>query len=412
MAKTLWGQVFFHDRLAGVLREEPGRRFVFTYEDSFLTAREAAPIAYTLPLRREPHVSHGGLHAFFDNLVAEGWLRRAQARALRVGEDERFALLLGFGCDLAGAVSIVDPAPAGGLIVPVDDRAVSAALANRASLSGIQRKLLVVRSGRGFRPAQEREVSTHIAKLATGSLREIVEIEYLATLAARSLLPGDPIVKAEIGSVEGLSEPALLVERFDRTAGGRKLHFEEFNQLFGKGGGDDKYDGAYEDMGAFIQRAPECLPAEADRLYRRILACLLLGNTDAHLKNFAMFHTRDGLRLTPSYDIVAASLFPEYQTIALSIGQAGELGLGQLKPKHLAAMGAGFGLSAEAMIAAIDAVGARLPAAEEAIAGSEVGDAEIRNRLIQGMKRRWRASFASTGQLLSKRRSKGGSTKA
>ena len=33
-------------------------------------------------------------------------------------------------------------------------------------------------------------------------------------------------------------------------------------------------------MGQFILNTPECIPAEADRLFRRILACLLVGNTE------------------------------------------------------------------------------------------------------------------------------------
>ena len=106
-------------------------------------------------------------------------------------------------------------------------------------------------------------------------------------------------------------------------------------RAIGKYSGNDKYEGAYEDMGQFIQHTPSCIPAEADRLLRRILACLLVGNTDAHFKNFAMFHTRDGLRLTPAYDVVAASVYSEYQTIALRVGRARDIAIGALKPKHL-----------------------------------------------------------------------------
>ena len=83
-------------------------------------------------------------------------------------------------------------------------------------------------------------------------------------------------------------------------------------------------------MGRFIAGTPSCIPAEADRLLRRILACLLVGNTDAHFKNFAMFHTRDGLRLTPAYDLVAASVYPDYQTIALQLAGAESLAIGSL----------------------------------------------------------------------------------
>ena len=104
MANSLWGKVYFKDTYAGRLQEEPGGRCIFTYDASYLEARNPN-IAHALPLRKEPHISERGLHSFFDNLVAEGWFKNAQARALGIESGNRFALLLGFGHDLAGAVT-------------------------------------------------------------------------------------------------------------------------------------------------------------------------------------------------------------------------------------------------------------------------------------------------------------------
>jgi serine/threonine-protein kinase HipA len=97
MAKALWGKVYLKDAYVGRLREEPGGRCVFTYDASYLESERPAAIAHTLPLRREPYIAERGLHPFFDNLVAEGWLRNAQAGALGIDPGNRFALLLGFG---------------------------------------------------------------------------------------------------------------------------------------------------------------------------------------------------------------------------------------------------------------------------------------------------------------------------
>ena len=407
MATSLWGKVYFRDLFAGLLQQEPGGRCIFCYDSSYLAREQPEAIAFTLPLREQPHVSEQGLHSFFDNLVAEGWLRNAQARALGVSPENRFALLLGFGRDLAGAVSVIDPEPQDVRIDQGDPDAI-AALASRASLSGIQRKLLVVKDGKRYRPAGPDDQGTHIAKLGSSQLRDIVELEFLTTAAARTLLAGDPVVEMEIATVQKVSGPALVVSRFDRTPSGRKLHFEEFNQLFGRRSGDDKYKGAYEDMGQFIRATPDCLPAEADRLYRQILACLLLGDTDAHFKNFAMFHMRDGLRLTPAYDLVAAALYPEYQTIALSLGGARDMSLGNLQAKHVVALGRGFGSNEAAIVAAVQDIENRLPDAQETIERSDTGSKRLRTELISRMEKRWRGSFASIGQLLSKRQSKGG----
>ena len=343
--------------------------------------------------------------------MAEGWFRNAQARTLGIDPDNRFALLLGFGHDLAGAVSVIDPEPAERRTLDHADEATIAALLGRASLSGIQRKLLVVEDGKTYRPVGPNELSTHIAKLPSGNLTNLLEFELLTTEAVRALLPDEEIVSMDIVRLPSINEDALIIPRFDRTPTGKRIHFEEFNQLLGKYSGDDKYEGAYEDMGRFIVGTPSCIPVEADRLLRRILACLLVGNTDAHFKNFAMFHTRDGLRLTPAYDLVAASVYPEYQTIALQLAGAGGLAIGSLRAKHLLQMAEGFSVNEEALLSAVEQLRKRLPLAMEVVEKSEVGPAPLRNDLQKKMEKRWNGSFALTGQLSSKRRSKGAKIK-
>ena len=105
-----------------------------------------------------------------------------------------------------------------------------------------------------------------------------------------------------------------------------------------------KYDGSYERLGRFIRSTPRCVPAEADRLYRPVLACRLLGHTDAHLKNVAVFHTRDGLRLAPNDDMVASAYDRQVQTLALTIAGAPDIALGDLQPKHLGDPGRAYDL--------------------------------------------------------------------
>src|SRR6266852_4113411 len=182
MVVILCGNVYYDKGYAGELRQEPGGRCAFTYDAAYLEGSHPA-VAFTLPLQTAPHLCEAGLHPFFDNLVAEGWLRNAQARALKVDPGNRFALLLAFGHDCAGAVSIIDPAPVGQLSIDTGDAVTNAALASRASLSGIQPKLLAVQDGKGFRPARGDEFSTYIAKRPSGTLRDIVENEFLTTVA-------------------------------------------------------------------------------------------------------------------------------------------------------------------------------------------------------------------------------------
>ena len=410
MAVALWGKVYYNNDLyAGELRQEPGGRCVFTYDTAYLKAEHPA-IAFTLPRQPTPHVCEQGLHPFFDNLVAEGWLRNAQARALKVDPSNRFALLLAFGKDCAGAVSVIDPAPTAEPAVDANDPVATAALSSRASLSGIQPKLLAIREGHKYRAARSNEASTYIAKLPSGTLRDIVENEYLTTLACRALLPDDDIINPEIHKLEGMQQRALLIPRFDRLRSGAKRHFEEFNQLLGKRSGDDKYDASYDDMAAFILKTPVCTPADAWKLYRRVLLCFLTGNTDAHLKNFAMFHTPDGLRLTPAYDLVAAALYPEYRQLALAIGNASNLVLESLRPKHLVALGKSYGLDAALLTDMIKRLGRNRKTAEKVVteAAKRVGDEALGEKLLDLVERRWNGSFRSIGPFLSKKQSAAG----
>jgi serine/threonine-protein kinase HipA len=405
MADILWGNVYFKDIYAGKLQEQPDGLYIFTYDPSYLNSNHP-PISVSLNLRQEPHISeHAALHPFFDNLVSEGWLKNIQDKSINA--KNRFACLLNYGYDLIGAVSIIDPESKKRKTLDDRDEAAIAASKGRYSMSGFQKKILVVKDGDSYRPARNEELSTHIAKFenkelnSRGRLRNQVTIEYLTMIAISELLERDKVAKVNIGRIDGIGEEVLLVERFDRVRG-KRLHFEEFNQLLGhySYNSEDKYNGAYQDMAQFMRTNPECSTSEVETLLKRILACFLLGNTDAHLKNFAMFHTSEGLRLTPNYDILAAPVCdPNFKTIALSIGGAKDLIINDLKLKHLLCLGEEFGFTKDITLDAINDLGKRLPSALNAIAKSVVGTKKLHDELIKGMEARWKGSFASTGRI-------------
>lgn len=402
MAANLWGKVYFRDDFAGILKQEPGGRCVFTYDEDYL-ARGLSAISFTLPLSPEPYINENGLHPFFDNLCAEGWLKNAQARALGIKKNDRFALLLAFGKDLAGAVSLIDPEPIKDIKIDLDNPENYAALTARASLSGIQAKLGAIKEGRKFRSVKIGEQATYIAKLPSGTLPNIIELEFLTTKACDALLKGDPVVEMNIAPLQDVAEKALLIKRFDRLEDGTKLHFEEFNQLMGLQS-EDKYDGSYEDMANFMHEHEDiCLMTETDTLFRRILACILTGNTDAHFKNFAMMHTDEGLRLTPSYDLVASATYPDFQTLALGIGGAENLELGNLRPKNIVLLSELFGLPRPALMLALEDIEKRKSDAHNAIDKHQDIAQGLRDKIHEQMEKRWNGTFASIGTYLSKK---------
>jgi serine/threonine-protein kinase HipA len=399
MATYPYGTVYFRNVVAGTLQQVPDGRYAFTYEKSYLDAGQPQ-IAFTLAHDTAPIYSPG-LPPFFDNLVAEGWLARAQARALGINAADRFGRLLAFGRDCPGAVSVHDPRPTHEPDLQEGSAEEIAALTNRASISGVQPKLFALREGDSYRPARTGEQSTHIAKLSSGELAGIVELEFLTTIAAATLLPEDEIAKVEIEPIAGIQGSCLLVRRFDRIAAGEKIHFEEFNQLFGRPA-EAKYEGSYGEMAKFIlanQRAQREL--DVDRLFRRILACIVLGNNDAHAKNFGLLYTGDGFRLAPFYDIVAAALYDQYKdaSLALKIGAgAYPRGLASLGPKHLSALATSFELSENALGLAVADLRRRLPAAFRAVRESAVGNAALKEKLVMYMEKRWNGTFDSIGR--------------
>ncbi len=402
MAKLLWGQVYYQEHFAGILQQEPSGRCVFTYDASYLS-QKLPSIAYTLPRQEQPHICNYGLHPFFDNLIAEGWLQEAQAKALNVSPINHFALLLGFGFDLAGAVSLRDPDRQEQRSIQLSDTLMNAVTKSRASLSGVQDKIFLVQDNKNYRLPGPTELSTHIAKLPNTILPNIIELEYLSTLATQELLPDDETVELEINSIPEISEEALIIKRFDRTKSGIRKHFEEFNQLLGRRS-NDKYDASYEEICQWVLNNPACDAIEVEKLYRRILAAFLIGNTDAHAKNYAMLYKQDVMTLTPAYDLVAENYYQKYKEIALSVAGAKRLEIGQLQAKHIVILGQSLNFSNDLIINIIERLSSRLPQTIEKISQSEVGSKFLREKLIEKMEKRWNGSFISIGKLLSKKR--------
>ena len=145
------------------------------------------------------------------------------------------------------------------------------------------------------------------------------------------LLPENENLCMNIASLYGLEVPAhglipladgrlaYIVKRFDRLDHGKKRHQEDFQQLLQK---KDKYHGSYEQIANFIKKHSERASSDLKKLYESALLFFVLGNGDAHLKNFSLMHNATvGYHLSPSYDIVSSRLVlpAEREEMCLSI---------------------------------------------------------------------------------------------
>jgi serine/threonine-protein kinase HipA len=310
-------EILFKDQSAGTLEETASGGTRFIYGPKWQTQ-----IACSLSVLQSEHEWAHGVHPFFQHLGPEGWLREKQARVAHIAEEDDFGLLLRYGADCIGAVGVRH-------LPGEEERDIDTVTEITASpgrtISGVQKKLLVIKEGNGFAPAGPTGPAPYIAKFNSqrDGLESLVRNEALSLRWSAELLGKEEINEFTLATISVLNEIALVATRFDRTSDGSKLRLEDFAQVLNKPRGRDfagKYDASYEDVAGVIQQHSVRPEIDVARFFRRLIVCVLVGNCDAHLKNFSLLETADGLRLSPAYDIVNTALYHGYdQNIALSI---------------------------------------------------------------------------------------------
>ena len=98
------GIVYVQETPAGLIEEFDGG-FRFSYLESYIGLTHAAPVSFTLPLRREPYEDRF-LFPFFDGLIPEGWLLSITEKNWKVDRRDRMGLLLSVCGDCIGDVSV------------------------------------------------------------------------------------------------------------------------------------------------------------------------------------------------------------------------------------------------------------------------------------------------------------------
>lgn len=113
----------------------------------------------------------------------------------------------------------------------------------------------------------------------------------------------------------------FLVKRFDRTAGGRRLHFASAMTLTGHQDGDDGSTGvSYLEIARVLINHGAQTDADLQELWSRIVFNLLVSNTDDHLRNHGfILMPGKGWRLSEAYDM---NPVPESQGLKLNISEA------------------------------------------------------------------------------------------
>jgi len=131
------------------------------------------------------------------------------------------------------------------------------------------------------------------------------------------LVPVSDIQNIPAG-IELVGEQAFAVKRFDRAPDGRRIHMEDFAQVFGVYP-EKKYERAsYRNLARVLWI--ETGEAGIVELIRRLVFNALIGNADMHLKNWSLIYP-DGraARLSPAYDYVSTIAYLPDDAMALKL---------------------------------------------------------------------------------------------
>ena len=382
-----------------------GGRLSFTYATEWLARADAVTLSCALPLQPESFDDFSS-RPFFAGLLPEGGMRRLIAQQFQVSRQNDFALLDAIGGECAGAVTFLAqgqplPVPCEGddiewlseesLVALLDELPRRPMLAGknglRLSLAGAQDKLPVVfEAGRIGLPCNGTP-STHILKPAIQAVEDSVINEgFCLALAAAMKLK---TAQAHIQQIHG--RDFLLVERYDRfvDAQGRlqRRHQEDFCQALGLVP-EMKYqnEGGPDLAQCFdlIRRVTRPSAPHVLRLLDCVIFNALIGNHDAHAKNFSLLYTEQGLVLAPCYDILATTVYPNLTPkMAMKIGSRYKFS--EVQVQHWDDFAASAGLSKAQMHKRILAFAEQMPVVArqlEATSGGQFAGHPMVNKII------------------------------
>lgn len=275
------------------------------------------------------------LMPFFSNLLPEGHLRQYLADTAGVHPDQEFFLLWALGQDLPGAITVVNEGnqvwPNDSTIDPANDASSTAVEhALRFSLAGVQLKFSAVRSALGSLTIPAQGIGGHwIVKLPSRDFRQVPENEFsMMSLAKMVGIDVPAIDLVDVASIDNLPEginhlgsKAFIIERFDRTDDGQRIHTEDFAQVFGVYPYAKYEKASYRSLARVI--AAESGDDDIAEFIRRATFNVLIGNGDMHMKNWSLiYRDRQRAELSPAYDFVSTIAYIRDDKSALNFSRS------------------------------------------------------------------------------------------
>lgn len=317
------------------------RSTTFSYEPNV-----TVPISFSMPLGEK--IGSKKPYRFLENLLPEDAARRRRmATVAGVDADDVFDLLS--SVDTVGGLVFTKTANPKELMAsepvimsredfesqvtrlhtttfPIDE----VDGRERFSIAGQQGKFTAARHGKRWYWPSTSLPSTHIFKPDEASLPDVSHIEHACMVLARKM--GCTTPNNEVVKIAGVN--TYYIGRFDRGVDSdgivRRLHVEDLCQALGLYP-SDKYSIVPKRVAALFR---ENGMSEQDiRLWFDQLICnVMLGNCDAHGKNYSIFLTEGEPSPCPLYDCVSTMVWPRFnKTLAMAVNGktlACEVGLG------------------------------------------------------------------------------------
>lgn len=333
--------VRLYNESIGTITHVGGERSLFAFNEAYINDPHRATLSLSFKdtlgqLLTDFSPYRSKLMPFFSNLLPEGYLRQYLADTAQVHPEREFFLLLALGRDLPGAITVTaeNDQPWSEPDTAFDDEQNTPPIplnrSLRFSLAGVQLKFSAVMNAQGGLTIPTRGIGGHwIVKLPSRDFMHVPENEFsMMTLAKLIGIDVPEIALVDISSIHNLPEgtrqlgsKAFVIERFDRTDDGHKLHIEDFAQVFGVYP-QAKYEKAsYRNLARVI--AAESGDDDIAEFIRRATFNVLIGNGDMHLKNWSLiYRDRRHAELSPAYDFVSTIAYIPDDNSALTFSRS------------------------------------------------------------------------------------------
>jgi serine/threonine-protein kinase HipA len=217
----------------------------------------------------------------------------------------------------------------------------------RLSLAGTRDKLPVLLRDDRVGITRGRPPSTHIIKMPPEIDGFVANEAYCMALASEIGLSVATAMPVRAGHLD-----ALMVERYDRFRAGltvRRIHQEDFCQASGRPP-EMKYEA---EGGPGVAECAEIINAHAAgpgasllNFLDALLFNLLIGNADAHSKNYSLLLEGPGApRLAPLYDLLSTRVYGRRFGRKMGMKYGGEYRPEWIRGRHLDRLGEDLGIA-------------------------------------------------------------------